>query len=85
MVLRKKSLSPEQELVSDILSILHCFSARLYGLRKYEKPARKELQKETPSSDKQDDSEQLEEGEIVSLSRITRCLETLVSCLSVDL
>ncbi|AMW31161.1 recombinase family protein [Arthrospira platensis] len=67
VVLRKKSLSPEQELVSDILSILHCFSARIYGLRKYEKPARKELQKETPSSDKQDDSEQIEEGEIVSL------------------
>ena len=67
VVLRKKSLSPEQELVSDILSILHCFSARLYGLRKYEKQARKELQKETPSSDKQDDSEQFEPSEIVSL------------------
>ena len=67
VVLRKKSLSPEQELVSDILSILHCFSARLYGLRKYEKQARQELQKETPSSDKQDDSEQFEPSEIVSL------------------
>ncbi|MDC0839734.1 IS607 family transposase [Limnospira fusiformis KN01] len=67
VVLRKKSLSPEQELVSDILSILHCFSARLYGLRKYEKQARQELQKETPSSDKPDDSKQFEPSEIVSL------------------
>jgi predicted site-specific integrase-resolvase len=29
VVLRKKSLSPHEELVQDILSILHCFSARL--------------------------------------------------------
>jgi putative resolvase len=67
VVLRKKSLSPEQELVSDILSILHCFSTRLYGLRKYENQARKELQKETQSLNKQDDSEQFDESEVVSL------------------
>jgi predicted site-specific integrase-resolvase len=67
VVLRKKSLSPHEELVSDILSILHCFSARLYGLRKYEKQARLELQKETPSSDKEEDSEPFDQSEIVSL------------------
>ena len=29
------NLSPEQEMVEDILAILHCLSSRLYGLRKY--------------------------------------------------
>ena len=31
---RERKLSPEQELVEDILSILHCFSSRLYGRSK---------------------------------------------------
>ncbi|MEK9512370.1 MULTISPECIES: IS607 family transposase [Limnospira] len=35
MVLNETSLSPEREMVEDILAILHCFSSRLYGLRKY--------------------------------------------------
>ncbi len=33
VVLHRVELSPEREMVEDILSILHCFSARLYGLR----------------------------------------------------
>jgi predicted site-specific integrase-resolvase len=35
VVLDDTHLSPQQELVEDILTILHCFSSRLYGLRKY--------------------------------------------------
>ncbi len=35
VVLNETNLSPERELVEDILAILHCFSSRLYGLRKY--------------------------------------------------
>ena len=35
LVLDDDQLSPQQELVEDILTILHCFSSRLYGLRKY--------------------------------------------------
>lgn len=35
VVLNQVELSPEQEMVEDVLAILHCFSARLYGLRKY--------------------------------------------------
>jgi len=31
------SLSPEREMVEDILAIVHVFSCRLYGLRKYKK------------------------------------------------
>jgi putative resolvase len=33
-------LSPEQELVHDLLSIVHGFSAWLYGLRVYKKVLR---------------------------------------------
>ncbi len=35
VVLNQVKLSPDREMVEDILAILHCFSARLYGLRKY--------------------------------------------------
>jgi putative resolvase len=35
VVLNQVQLSPEREMVEDILAILHCFSARLYGLHKY--------------------------------------------------
>jgi predicted site-specific integrase-resolvase len=35
LVLDDEDFSPQQELVEDILAILHCFSSRLYGLRKY--------------------------------------------------
>lgn len=36
-VMNQESLSPEQEMTQDLLSIIHCFSSRLYGLRKYKK------------------------------------------------
>ncbi len=35
IVMNQESLSPEEEMVQDLLSIVHCFSSRLYGLRKY--------------------------------------------------
>jgi predicted site-specific integrase-resolvase len=35
VVLNQDGLSPERELVEDILAIVHIFSCRLYGLRKY--------------------------------------------------
>lgn len=37
VVLNNSTLSPERELVEDILAIIHVFSGRLYGLRKYKK------------------------------------------------
>jgi predicted site-specific integrase-resolvase len=37
MIVDGDSLSPEQEMVQDLLSIVHVFSARLYGLRSYKK------------------------------------------------
>lgn len=35
VVLNNRETSPNEELVQDVLSILHVFSCRLYGLRKY--------------------------------------------------
>ncbi|BAZ23183.1 resolvase domain protein [Kalymmatonema gypsitolerans NIES-4073] len=34
-VLGKTELSPYQELMHDFMSIMHCFSSRLYFLRRY--------------------------------------------------
>ncbi|XZN94507.1 MAG: IS607 family transposase [Microcoleus sp.] len=48
VVLYQQKYSPETELVQDMLSVVHCFSSRLYGLRKYEKKLREdqEIQKQ---------------------------------------
>lgn len=35
IVANQESLSPQQELVEDLMAIIHCFSCRLYGLRSY--------------------------------------------------
>ena len=37
LVLNQERLSPEQEIVQDLMTIVHCFSSRLYGLRNYRK------------------------------------------------
>ncbi|QAT41438.1 IS607 family transposase [Clostridium sp. JN-9] len=37
IVVNNESFSPNGELVQDIISILHVFSCRIYGLRKYKK------------------------------------------------
>lgn len=37
VVVNNELLSPQEELVQDIISILHVFSCRIYGLRKYKK------------------------------------------------
>ena len=37
LVVNNDALSPNEELVQDIVSILHVFSCRLYGLRKYKR------------------------------------------------
>ena len=40
VIVNGETLSPEQEMVQDLLSIVHIFSARLYGLRSYKKVIR---------------------------------------------
>ena len=56
MMVNNEALSPNEELVQDMISILHVFSCRLYGLRKYKNQIKedeelaKELQNRTPSN-----------------------------------
>ena len=37
MVMNQESLSPQQEMVEDLMAIVHTFSCRLDGMRKYKK------------------------------------------------
>jgi putative resolvase len=39
--------SPETEMVKDLMTIIHCFSSRLYGLRNYRKELKKRLESNT--------------------------------------
>jgi len=48
VVMNTETLSPEQEMVQDLMTITHCFSARLYGLRNYRKALDRALKE--PSS-----------------------------------
>lgn len=45
MILNTERLSPEQEMVQDLMTIVHCFSSRLYGLRNYRKALKEALSK----------------------------------------
>lgn len=42
-VINIEKLSPEQEMVQDLMTIIHCFSSRLYGLRNYKKIVRQAI------------------------------------------
>lgn len=37
IVVNNEETSPEQEIVDDLIAIIHVFSCRVYGLRKYKK------------------------------------------------
>ena len=56
MVVNNEALSPQEELVQDIVSILHVFSCRLCGLRKYKKQIEgdEEIAKELQDRNKSD-------------------------------
>lgn len=41
VIANAETLSPQEELVADLLSIIHCFSSRVYGLRKYKTKVKK--------------------------------------------
>ena len=51
VVLNTESLSPEQEMVQDLMTITHCFSARLYGLRNYRKAVQRALKDDQSTQD----------------------------------
>ena len=54
VVLEQTSLSPTEELTKDLLSIIHVFSCRLYGLRKYSSSIKKD--KDLPDSKPKENS-----------------------------
>jgi putative resolvase len=46
-----EALSPEQELVQDLVTITHCLSSRLYGLRNYRKALKKAIADDQSAQD----------------------------------
>lgn len=51
VVMNREQLSPEKELVQDLITITHRFSSRLYGLRNYRKALEKALKDENRAPD----------------------------------
>lgn len=51
VVMNTEELSPEQELVQDLITITHCFSSRLYGLRNYQKALKKAIADDQSAQD----------------------------------
>lgn len=45
LIINDEKLSPEREMVEDLMTIVHCFSSRLYGLRNYKKALKDALAK----------------------------------------
>ena len=43
VVANAESMSPQQELVEDLMAVVHCFSCRLYGSRNYRKEKEKAI------------------------------------------
>ena len=52
LVLNQERLSPEQEMVQDLMTIVHCFSSRLYGLRNYRKKLNETLKQDVNDAKK---------------------------------
>ena len=49
IVLNQERFSPEQERVQDLMTIVHCFSSRLNGLRNDKKMLKEELEQDRHS------------------------------------
>ena len=50
-MMNAETLSPEEEMTQDLLSIIRCFSSRLYGLRKYQKQIARLVSEEAEHED----------------------------------
>ena len=51
VVMNTKKVSPEQELVQDLITSTHCFSSRLYGLRNYRKALQRAIKDDQSAQD----------------------------------
>ncbi|CAK0770263.1 putative resolvase [Gammaproteobacteria bacterium] len=47
IIINQESLSPQQEMIEDLLAIVHTFSCRLYGLKKYKKVLKESLKNQS--------------------------------------
>ena len=52
VILDSTKHSPEPELVQDLMTIIHCFSSRLYGLRNYRKALKEALKDDSRTPNK---------------------------------
>lgn len=43
VIVNQESLSPQQEMVEDLMAIVHTFSCRLYGMRKYKREIKEDF------------------------------------------
>ena len=49
VIANAQTLSPQQELIEDLMAVIHSFSCRLYGLRKYKKEITKIVSEAEPT------------------------------------
>jgi putative resolvase len=45
IIANQSEMSPQQELIEDLVAVIHTFSCRLYGMRKYKKELEEIIQK----------------------------------------
>lgn len=57
VIINNEALSPESEMVQDLMAIIHCFSCRLYGLRKYKKVLKESLKNQEEHNESHSDSQ----------------------------